>query len=212
MGVTQAAGLSLRWFRETFGLAAGCDPRMDPYEALCQEAASVTPGADGLLWAPYLMGERTPHLDPEARGVLAGLAATHRRPHVIRAILEGVAFSLRDSLVIFEELSIPIGSVRLGGGGARSPLWRQIQADVYGRPVDVPAVQEGAAYGAALLAGVAAGVWRSVEAASEAAIRIAGRLDPDPAAAAVLNGRYRQYRAMYDAWRTIARASERSAS
>jgi xylulokinase len=212
MGVTQAAGLSLRWFRETFGLAAGCDPGMDPYEALCQEAASVTPGADGLLWAPYLMGERTPHLDPEARGVLAGLAATHRRPHVIRAILEGVAFSLRDSLVIFEELSIPIGSVRLGGGGARSPLWRQIQADVYGRPVDVPAVQEGAAYGAALLAGVAAGVWRSVEAASEAAIRIAGRLDPDPAATAVLNGRYRQYRAMYDAWRTIARASERSAS
>jgi xylulokinase len=211
MGVTQAAGLSLRWFRETFGVASGEADGTDPYDALCEEAAVAGPGADGLLWAPYLMGERTPHLDPEARGMLAGLAAHHRRPHVIRAILEGVAFSLRDSLAILEDLSIPMSSVRLGGGGARSPLWRQIQADVYGRPVDLPAVQEGAAYGAALLAGVGAGVWLSAEAASDAAIRIAERLDPDPEARAMMDQRYRQYGALYDAWRTVAGGSARSA-
>jgi xylulokinase len=120
MGVTQAAGLSLRWFRDRFGTAIpGTDA--DPYELLIGEATKAPAGSGGLLWAPYLMGERTPHLDPEARGVLAGITASHTRAHVIRAILEGVAFSLKDTLSIFEEMNVPVGSIRLGGGGARAP-------------------------------------------------------------------------------------------
>ena len=119
MGVTQAAGLSLRWFRDTFG--ANAAEGQDPYEALCAEAAAVPAGAEGLLWAPYLMGERTPHLDPNARGALVGLTASHGRGHIIRAILEGVAFSLRDTFTVFHEMGVPVSSIRLGGGGAPFP-------------------------------------------------------------------------------------------
>src|SRR5258707_15189703 len=126
-----------------------------------KEAVQAAAGADGLLWAPYLMGERTPHLDRNARGALVGLTAQHTRAHVIRAILEGVAFSLRDTFTIFRELSVPVKSIRLGGGGARGSLWQQMQADIYGTPVDLVAAEEGAAYGAALLAGVGAGAWRA---------------------------------------------------
>src|SRR5438128_3580089 len=129
MGVTQAAGLSLRWFRDQFG--AGVEDGRDPYERLMEEAAGVNAGADGALWTPYLMGERTPHLDPHARAALVGLTASHTRAHVVRAILEGVAFSLRDTFEIFKEMSVPVETVRLGGGGARSQVWRQIQADGY---------------------------------------------------------------------------------
>ena len=156
MGVTQAAGLSLRWFTDTFGVGEPGHPGDhaggDPYD-LCEEAAQAPPGSDGVMWAPYLMGERTPHLDPHARAALVGLSATHTRAHITRALLEGVAFSLRDSLTILEDMGLPATPIRLGGGGARSPLWRQIQADVYGQAVEVLAAEEGAAYGAALLAG-----------------------------------------------------------
>src|SRR5205814_6184193 len=133
-------------------------------------AASVPPGSDGVMWAPYLMGERTPHLDPEARAALVGLAANHHRGHIVRAILEGVAFSLRDTFSIFEEMDVPVRNIRLGGGGARSGLWRQIQADVYGSSVEILVAEEGAAYGAALLAGVGAGLWSSVDDACDAAV------------------------------------------
>jgi xylulokinase len=197
MGVTQAAGLSLQWFRDRFG--AGPDDGRDPYERLLDEAASAPPGADGVLWAPYLLGERTPHLDPDARAALVGLTAGHGRPHVIRAILEGVAFSLRDSFTLFEEMAVPVTAVRLGGGGARGHLWRQVQADVYGREVEVLAADEGAAYGAAILAGVGAGVWPSVDAACDTAVRVAARVAPDPAAAATLDARYEAFRALYGA-------------
>lgn len=197
MGVTQGAGLSLRWFRDQFG--AGPDDGRDAYERLCSEAAKVPAGAAGLVWAPYLMGERTPHLDPEARAALVGLTASHTRAHVVRAILEGVAFSLRDSLTIFEEMKVPVESIRLGGGGARSPVWRQIQAETYGRPVELPAAEEGAAYGAALLAGVGGGMWPSVDAACDAVIRIASRVEPDAAAVKHMEGRYREYRKLYPA-------------
>ena len=141
MGVTQAAGYSLRWFRDQFG-AVG-DPAQDAYAQLMTEASTIPAGADGLMWAPYLMGERTPHLDPNARGALVGISATHTRAHVVRAILEGVAFSLRDTLTIFAELKIPVESIRLGGGGARGAVWRQIQADVYGTSVGALEVEEG---------------------------------------------------------------------
>jgi xylulokinase len=195
-GVTQAAGLSLKWFRENFA------PN-ESYDDLTALAGSVPAGSDGLFWTPYLMGERTPHIDAGARASLVGLTARHTKGHVVRAILEGVAFSLRDSLSIFEELGIPIRSIRLGGGGARSPLWRQIQADVYGRTVEVPTIEEGAAFGAALLAGVGAGAWDSVGEACAASISSGTATDPDPADAARLGDRYGEYRKIYPSTREI---------
>jgi xylulokinase len=201
MGVTQAAGLSLRWFRDQFG--AGANDGRDPYDRLTDEAATVQPGSDGLLWAPYLMGERTPHLDPNARGALMGLTASHTRGHVIRAILEGVAFSLKDSFTLFAKMGVPVSRIRLGGGGARSPLWRQIQADVYGREVETVEAEEGAAYGAAILAGVGAGRWSTVDAACNEIVRTAGRTQPQPAAAERMTMQYESYRRMYDAIRSV---------
>lgn len=203
MGVTQGAGLSLRWFKEQFGVVSGETFDGDPYDSLTREAERVSPGADGLLWAPYLMGERTPHLDPDARAVLAGLTASHTRAHVVRAILEGVAFSLKDSFEILNELNVPCETIRLGGGGARSALWRQIQADVYGHEVETVAAEEGAAYGVALLAGVAAGAWPNVDAACEQVIRTTGRVEPNPAAVEVFHRQYRKYVALYPALRSI---------
>jgi xylulokinase len=202
MGVTQAAGLSLRWFRDRFGpgaaVKAGSDG-VDGYERLTDEAARIAPGSDGLLWAPYLMGERTPHLDPHARAALIGLSAAHTRGHVIRAILEGVAFSLRDSFTLFAEMDVPVRSIRLGGGGARSPLWRQIQADVYGHEVEILEAEEGAAYGAAILAAVGAQTWSSVEAASREFVKVAQRVAPQAAAVERMNSSYAAYRRMYPA-------------
>jgi xylulokinase len=195
MGVTQGAGLSLRWFRDQFG--AGKDDGRDPYERLTEEAANTPPGAAGLLWAPYLMGERTPHLDPSARGALVGITAQHTRAHVIRAILEGVAFSLRDSLTLFREIGVPIDSIRLGGGGARSLLWQQIQADIYGMPVELIEADEGAAYGAGLLAGVGIAVWPSVDAACEATVRVAKCVQPNPGTVERMNLQYAEYRKLY---------------
>jgi xylulokinase len=201
MGVTQAAGLSLRWFRDNFGTKQG-DGR-DPYDRLSDEAADVPPGCDGVLWAPYLMGERTPHLDPQARAALVGLAASHGRGHVVRAIMEGVAFSLRDTFSIFEEMNVPVTQIRLGGGGARSWLWRQIQADTYGHPVQLLEAEEGAAYGAALLAGVGAGTWSSVDEACEQAVRVAREVAPHKANIAIMNKQYEAYRRLYPALRTM---------
>ncbi len=199
MGVTQAAGLSLRWFRELVN-----DGR-DPYDRLTSEAATVPAGSDGLLWAPYLMGERTPHLDPHARGALVGLTASHRRAHIVRAILEGVAFSLKDTLTIFGEMNVPMKSIRLGGGGARSPLWRQIQADVYGQEIEIVEAEEGAAYGAAILAGVGGRLWPSVDAACDAVVRVAARVRPEAANASAMEAGYAAYRRMYPAIKSIFR-------
>jgi xylulokinase len=198
MGVTQAAGLSLRWLRDTCGGRS--------YDELTAEAAQVPAGADGVLWAPYLMGERTPHLDPNARAALVGLTAAHTRGHVVRAVLEGVAFSLRDSFSIFAELGVPVARVRVGGGGARSPLWRVIQAAVYGHPVETVAAEEGAAYGAALLAGVGGGVWSSVDEACEAVVRVAGVTEVNRADAAVMTERYQSFRRVYPALCSIDRS------
>ncbi len=197
MGVTQGAGLSLRWFRDQFG--AGADDGRDPYTRLTEDAARVAPGANGLLWTPYLMGERTPHLDPHARAALVGLTASHTRAHVVRAILEGVAFSLRDTFEIFKEMNVPVEEIRLGGGGARSKLWRQIQADVYGHVVKTVEAEEGAAYGAALLAGVGAGAWPSVDAACDAVVRIKSAVEPNPEAVEALARQYRIFRLLYPA-------------
>jgi xylulokinase len=199
MGVTQAAGLSLRWFRDQFA----SNGHRDSYEALTTQAANVPPGSDGLLWAPYLMGERTPYLDATARAMLVGLTASHTRAHIVRAILEGVAFSLRDSFSIFEEIGVPVKTIRLGGGGARSALWRQIQADVYQHEVETVEVEEGAAYGAAILAGVGAKAWPSVDAACDAVVRVAGKTSPCSEDSLVMKCAYASYRKMYPAMKSI---------
>jgi xylulokinase len=149
------------------------------------------------------MGERTPHLDAHARAALVGLAASHTRAHVIRAILEGVAFSLKDSFTILAEMNVPVSTIRLGGGGARSGLWRQIQADVYGQSVEMLSAEEGAAYGAALLAGVGAGLWNSVDEACESVVEVASTVEPDAAAVSTMARQYSHYRALYPALKSI---------
>jgi xylulokinase len=149
------------------------------------------------------MGERTPHLDPDARGALVGITAQHSRAHVIRAILEGVAFSLRDSLTLFKEIGVPIESIRLGGGGARSALWQKIQSDIYGMPVELIEAEEGGAYGAALLAGVGVGAWPTVESACETVVRVAKTVRPDPKTVSLMNLQYAEYRKLYPALKGI---------
>jgi xylulokinase len=190
MGVTQAAGLSLRWFRDQF-TTAGAQDGVDPYDQLTAEAAKVPAGSDGLLWTPYLMGERTPHLDGNARSALVGLTASHTRGHIVRAILEGVAFSLKDTFSIF------------GGGGARSPLWRQIQADVYGHEVEIVEAEEGAAYGAAILAGVGAGVWPTVDSACQSVVRVRERIPVNGRNATTLARAYQAFEKVYPATKSI---------
>ena len=209
MGVTQAAGLSLRWFKDRFGVRA--ENGLDPYDLLAEEASAAPPGSDGLFWLPYLMGERTPHCDPNARAALLGLTASHNRSHVVRAIMEGVAFSLKDTFTIFEEMKIPVTCIRLGGGGARSPLWRQIQADVYGREVEIVAAKEGAAYGAAILAGIGAGAWASVDEACDSIIQVASRIAPDPQRSLIMQQGYRIYREIYPALRRVLAGSQQVA-
>jgi xylulokinase len=209
MGVTQAAGLSLRWFRDRFGVATDAKAGLqnnagrDPYDVLAEEASSAPAGSEGAFWAPYLMGERTPHLDPNARAALLGLTASHTRGHIIRAVMEGVAYSLKDTFTIFDEMQIPVSSIRLGGGGARSPLWRQIQADVYGHEVEIVAAEEGAAYGAAILAGTGIGAWSSVDEACDRVVRVATRIPVDPAASKTMQQSYRTYRKIYPALHQI---------
>jgi xylulokinase len=200
MGVTQAAGLSLRWLRDQLAAPGTAPPS---YDDLTAEAGRVPPGADGVLWAPYLMGERTPYCDPSIRGAFIGIAANHGRGHLVRAVMEGVAFSLRDSFAIFDEMRVPVERVRLGGGGARSLLWRQIQADVYGRSVETVAADEGAALGAAILAAVGCGVFPSVDAACETLVHTAQTTETNVAVVAQMTERYNAYRRIYPALRQI---------
>jgi len=195
MGVTQGAGLSLQWFRNQ--LAPGTS-----YDALTEEAAKSPAGAQGLFWLPYLIGERTPHLDPLARAAFVGLTASHTRAHCVRAVLEGVAFSLKDTFTLFAELGIPVARIRLGGGGARSPLWQQIQADIYGQPVELLAAEEGGAYGAALLAAVGVKAWPTVEAACAATIQVAGEVAPR--SAKEMASAYESFRRLYPALKQVS--------
>jgi xylulokinase len=194
MGVTNGAGLSFRYLKDTFFPTAS-------YDDLTALAATAPPGCDGLLWAPYLFGERTPHLDPNARAAFTGITASTSAAHFIRAVLEGVAFSLKDTFTLFAELGIPVDKIRLGGGGARGPLWRQIQADVYDHPVELLEAEEGGAFGAALLAGTGVGAWPSVEAACEATIRPAQTIYPQNAA--TMAQAYTHFRRLYPALKQV---------
>lgn len=159
MGVTQAAGLSLKWFRENFAAELS-------YKEIDERANKIPIGSERLLYLPYLMGERTPHLDPFARGVFFGISAMHKREHFMRAVMEGVAFSLRDCLEVLKENSIEINEMAVVGGGSRSAVWNEMLSGVYNMSVR-PLNSEGAAFGAAVLAGVAAGVYKSVETACD---------------------------------------------
>lgn len=194
MGVMLSAAGSLRWLHDLLG--AG-------YDALLADAAGWAPGAEGLLFAPYLVGERTPHADPEARGAFTGLALHHDRGALARAVLEGVAFGLRDSLELLAELGVEPAAARVSGGGARSELWLRIVASVLGLPLECTAVEEGSAFGAALLGGVAAGVFASAEEAVAACVRVRDVVEPDPAWAEVYRETYPHYRALYPALKSI---------
>ncbi len=194
MGVTQGAGLSLQWLRNQ--LAPGVT-----YDQLTAEAATSPAGSQGLFWLPYLMGERTPHLDPQARGGWIGLTARHTRADLIRAVIEGVSFSQKDCLDIIEELGVQVTSVRASGGGARSPFWRQILADVFGKPVSSLETQEGSAYGAALLAMVGTGEYASVPEVCRAVIRECESLAPRTRESALYAEAHRTYKALYPALR-----------
>ncbi|MCC6537644.1 MAG: xylulokinase [Bryobacterales bacterium] len=192
MGVTQGAGLSLQWFRNQ--LAPGAS-----YDDLTAEAARSPIGAQGLVWLPYLMGERTPHLDATARAAWVGLTAKHTRADMIRAVIEGVSYSQMDCLSIIDELGAGIRSVRLSGGGARSEFWRAMLADVFARPVVTLATQEGSAFGAALLAMTGTGAFASVPEACRAAVKEVEVRHPDPLPATGVAYRkaYAAYQALY---------------
>jgi xylulokinase len=189
------AGFSLKWFRANFGDGQSFDD-------LGREAAKINSGSEGAIWLPYLMGERTPYLDAHARAAFVGLTASHSRAHLTRAVMEGVAFSLRDALEIFKATGAEISSIRLGGGGAKSNIWRQIQADVYGQNVEILEADEGAAFGAAILAGVGGGVWQTVDEACEKTIRVAETVKPNADAVEILNRNYEAYKLLYSSLRS----------
>jgi xylulokinase len=190
MGVTLSAGGSLSWWREALG---------GDYDELVDAASGVRPGSEGLIFLPYLSGERTPHLDPKARGAFFGLTARHGAEHMTRAVMEGVIFSLRDSLEIMRGLDVPVEDVRSTGGGARSDLWRQLQADIYGTPIRRTVADEGPAYGAALLAGVASGTFADVEEATSVVRLREVTTEPDTERTKIYEEHYEIYRSLYPA-------------
>jgi xylulokinase len=196
MGVTQGAGLSLQWFRNQ--LMPGKD-----YDELTKEAASSPTGSQGLFWLPYLMGERTPHLDATARAAWIGLTAKHTRSDLIRSVIEGVCYSQKDGLDVIEGMGVPVESVRLSGGGARSAFWCQMMADVLAKPVVSLATQEGSAYGAAILALVGTGAYGTVEEACRAVIRETGRVQPRAEEARQYAELHALFQAMYPALKPL---------
>ena len=202
MGVMLSAGGSLQWFRNRLcreEMAQAKASGRDAYEYITEAAADIPVGCEGLTFLPYLTGERTPHKDPYAKGAFIGLSLRHTKAHMARAVLEGVAFGMRDSIEIIRGMGIPVTEVRASGGGARSALWRQIMADTGRAPMVTINVDEGPSYGAAILASVAAGLFSSVEEACGAIIREEGRVSPNEADAAAYDGWFREYQAAYAA-------------
>lgn len=200
MGVMLSAGGSLRWFRDTFAdaeCAVASNTGSDPYVILSEEADTVPPGSEGLIFLPYLTGERTPHPDPNARGVFFGITLRHTKPYFVRSVMEGVAYGLKDSFEILEEMNIPISQVRSSGGGSKSPLWRQIQADVIGLEHVTINVSEGPAFGAALLAGVGTGQYQSVPEACKSTIQVDSITKPDTANIPNYDRNYSIYKSLY---------------
>lgn len=200
MGVTLSAGNSLRWFRDNIGLPERQIEDLtglDAYSLLCREAGLAEAGSEGLIFLPYLTGERTPHQDASARGVLFGLTARHRRPHLVRAVIEGITYAMRDSLEIVRGLGLPVDEIRATGGGAKSPFWLQLQADVYNSPVATVDAAEGPAFGAALMAAVGAGIYPDLESAAESLVRTSLAATPNPERAATYTQCYQLFRDLY---------------
>lgn len=194
MAVTLSAGGSLQWFRNTL---RGLGLANLSYDDLATLASGAPVGAEGLLFLPYLSGERTPHLDPLARGAFVGLTTRHTAAHLARAVMEGVVYSLRDGLEIMRGLGLSIREIRATGGGGKSTLWRQLQADIYGAPVATLSAEEGPAYGAALLAGVGVGAFADVDDAVSHCVTVAGITEPVPAAVERHEALYAIYRGLY---------------
>lgn len=205
MGVQQAAGLALKWLRDNLGLLAAERARSgdaDGYDLFTAEAQRAPPGAEGLIFLPYLNGERTPHLDPDAKGVLFGATARHTHAHLIRAAMEGVVYALRDALEIMRSLGVTVDHVVASGGGAQSPFWRQLQADILGTEVVTTTSTEGSAYGAALAAAVGAGFFETFDEAAEKTIRVETTTSPRNELKALYGDYYGLYRELYAPLRT----------
>ncbi len=202
MGVMLSAGLSFKWFRDTFGEAEKAFEKAkgrDAYDQLAKLASGAPAGCEGLVFLPYLNGERTPHKDPFARGVLFGISTRHTRAHAVRAVMEGIVFGLKDSLDIIESLGTRVKQVRVTGGGGKNAFWRQMQADVFGKPVVTMENDEGPAFGAALLAGVGAGVFPSVETAAAKTVRLASSVEPRREMTAVYKKNHALFKSLYPA-------------
>lgn len=200
MGCVLSAGGSLQWYRNHLGQAEQITAKamgVDPYVLLSAEAAQAPPASEGLFFLPYLTGERSPHADPDARGAWIGLTLRHGRPHMVRSVMEGATFAMRDCLEVIREMNIPVGQIRLSGGGGRSEFWRQLQADIYGQEVVTINAEEGPAFGVALLAAAGTGAYSSVEEACRATIRVATRTEADAARVAKYNAAYPVYQQLY---------------
>lgn len=201
-GCMLSAGGSLQWFKNELGqqeIDEAAKRKSDPYDLLTRKADKAPAGSEGLFFLPYLTGERCPYPDPDARGAFIGLTARTDRSAVIRSVLEGVTYGMKDQLVIFEEMGVKVTKVRLSGGGAKSGFWRQLQADIYGKQVALINADEGPAYGAALLAGVGVKIWPSVPAACKAAIRDVQIVKPDRKTANLYAKHHPQYQRLYNA-------------
>ncbi|HUT59138.1 MAG TPA: xylulokinase [Phycisphaerae bacterium] len=201
-GCVLAAGGSLRWYRNVVAASEVAEARrkgVDPYVLLDLQAAAAPPGCEGLFWLPYLTGERTPHADPLARACWIGIQSRTTRSELVRSVIEGATFAMNDAVRVLIECGLPIRQIRLSGGGARSPLWRRIQADVYGVPCVTLNTEEGPAFGAAILAAVGTGRFKSVREACRAGVRIKRTIRPDPSRKKLYAKCYEQYRRLYPA-------------
>lgn len=215
MSCTQGAGLSLQWLRNqvcTSECAQAEAEHCDPYDIMADLAKDIPIGANGLIYLPYLMGERSPHPDPDCRGVFFGLSAIHTRAHLIRAVMEGVAYSQGECVDVFAQMGVKIDKMLLCGGGARSALWRQMLADIYGCKVHTLASEQGGALGVAILAGVGAGIYPDIESACKQMISIDKEYLPDSERAAQYRKFMKLYSSLYsvlkDSWKTLASITE----
>lgn len=200
MGVVLSAAGSLQWYRNQVVpeiIARAKKAKADPYDLLTQQAAEVPIGSEGLYFLPYLTGERTPHADPNARAAWIGLTPRHGQPQMVRALLEGVTYAMRDSLELIRGLGVPIEEIRASGGGSRSEFWRQMQADVYGAPVVTINASEGPAFGVALLAAVGTGAYDRIEQACAATIKRVSTTKPKRSAVDAYNRRYPVFVQLY---------------
>jgi xylulokinase len=197
MGVNLTSGGSLQWWIDSVIQGLAKIPESKRYEAATKEAERIVAGSEGLLFLPYLNGERTPHADPNARGSFVGINLTHTRGHMTRSVMEGITFALRDSLEIIQSLDVPVKQIRASGGGSKNPMWRQMQADVFDKKITTLKVEQGPAYGVALLAAVGDGAFKSIETACKATIEVADETAPDKKSVKNFNRLFPIYRDLY---------------